>query len=140
MCINNYVIQGPSFQSLAISTRALLTYNMTENERTVLSDLNINLKKLHKKTYDQLPNKDGIPIRPRDQRQVINIRRRVWKAKVLKCSSLPHLRCRKRAPSSFRNRFGIKADRHRNQVNQPHVFSSHVIYKLPPCTLEALHA
>lgn len=101
-----------------MSTRATLhqietlTYNVTENEREVLSDLSSKLKELYANSYDKLPNKDGLALRPRDQRQVINMRRRVWKAKVLlKCSSLPHLRRRKRIPCSFRNRFGTKADR-----------------------------
>ena len=127
---NNYVInfvmydsffmQGPPLQALARSTRALLhqietlTYTVTENERQVLLDLNDNLKQLYGTTYDKLPKKDGIALRPLDQRQVINKRRRVWKAKVLmKSSSLPHIRSKKRAPSSFRNCYGIKADRHR---------------------------
>lgn len=101
-----------------MSTRAVLhqietlTYNITKNEKDVLADLNKKLRELYSSTYSRLPHKDGLALRPRDQRQVINMRRRVWKAKVLlKCSSLPHLRRgKKRAPSSFRNRVGIKAD------------------------------
>ena len=61
--------------------------------------------------YRRMPNKEGIVLQPQGQRQVINMRWRVWKAKAaLRCSSLPSLRCKKRAPCSYRNRFGIKAD------------------------------
>lgn len=108
-----------------MTTRAVLhqletlTYNITEEEKDILTDVNERLREIYSNFYRRMPNKEGIVLRPRDQRQVINMRRRVWKAKaVLRCSSLPSLRRRKRALSSYRNRFGIKADRLRraNQV------------------------
>ena len=70
------LFQGPSLQTLAMSTRAVLhqietlTYNITENEKEVLTDLNSSLRKLYSSTYNRLPNKDGLALRPRDQRQV----------------------------------------------------------------------
>ncbi len=102
-----------------MSTRAVLhqletlTYNVTEDEKDTLADVNEKLRELYSAFYRRMPNKEGLVLRPRDQRQVINMRRRVWKAKValLRCSSLPPWRRKKRAPSSYRNRFGIKADR-----------------------------
>ena len=101
-----------------MSTRAVLhqletlTYNVTENEKETLVDVNHKLKDLYCTFYERMPHKEGLILRPPDQRQIINTRRRVGKAKVaLKCSSLPYWRSRKRAPSSYRNRFGAKADR-----------------------------
>ena len=97
-----------------------LTYNVTEEEKDILTDVNEKFRELYSNFYRRMPNKEGIVLvlRPRDQLQVINMRRRVWKAKaVLRCSSLPSQRRKKRAPSSYRNRFGIKADRLR-RVNQ----------------------
>ena len=117
-----------------MSTRAVLhqietlTYNITEKEKDILSDLDRSLRDLYSRTYCKLPNKDGLSLRPRDQRQVVNIRRRVWKAKVLlKCSSLPPLKRKKRTMSSIRNRFGSKADRLR-QINQVSFSSSARMY------------
>ena len=105
-------------QALAMTTRAVLhqienlTYNVTEEERDTLTDVNEKLKDIYSEFYRRMPHKEGLVLRPRDQRQVINMRRRVWKARaVLNCSSLPPWRRKKRAPSSYRNRFGIKADR-----------------------------
>lgn len=107
-----------------MSARSLLhqieTITYIMNEKEVLTDLNQSLKELYSSVQNKVPNKDGLVLRPRDQRQVINKRRRVWKAKaLLKYSSLPGTRRRKRAPSSIRNRFGIKADKMRQalQVN-----------------------
>ena len=92
-------MQGPSVQLLAMTTRAALhqletlTYNVTEEEKDILSEVN---EKLYSEFYRRMPNKEGLVLRPRNQRQVINMRRRVWKAKaVLRCSSLPSLRHKK---------------------------------------------
>ena len=95
-----------------------LTYNVTEEEKGILTEVNEKLREIYSEFYRRMPNKEGIVLRPRNQRQVINMRRRVWKAKaVLRCSSLPSWRRKKRAPCSYRNRFGIKADRLR-KANQ----------------------
>ena len=117
-------MQGPSVQLLAMTTRAALhqletlTYNVTEEEKDILSEVNEKLREIYSEFYRRMPNKEGLVLRPRNQRQVINMRRRVWKAKaVLKCSSLPSWRHKKRAPCSYRNCFGIKADRLR-KANQ----------------------
>ena len=117
-------MQGPSVQLLAMTIRAALhqletlTYNVTEEEKGILTEVNEKLREIYSEFYRRMPNKEGIVLRPRNQRQVINMQRRVWKAKaVLRCSSLPSWRRKKRAPCSYRNRFGIKADRLR-KANQ----------------------
>lgn len=149
-------LQGPSVQVLGMTARATLhqietlTYNITEKK--ILADLSANLKELYSNTYRLLPHKDGLVLRPRDQRQVTNMRRRVWKAKtLLKCSSLSYTKRKKRLPSSFRNRFGIKADRLRraNQVNYTfypplypicmHLSNNCLCVRLPNCRT-CLHA
>ena len=87
-----------------------LTYNVTEKEKDIFTEVNGKLREICSEFYRRMPNKEGIVLRPQDQQQVINMRRRVWKAKaVLRCSSLPSWRHKKQAPCSYRNRFGIKA-------------------------------
>ena len=72
-----------------------LTYNVTEKEKDILTEVNGKLREIYSEFYRRMPNKEGIVLRPRDQRQVINMQRRVWKAKaVLRCSSLPSWRHR----------------------------------------------
>ena len=82
-------MQGPSVQVLAMTTRAALyqletlTYNVTEEEKGILTEVNKKLREIYSEFYRRMPNKEGIVLRPRGQRQVINMRRRVWKAKLL---------------------------------------------------------
>jgi len=110
-------LQEPSATLLAMKTRTTLhrletlTYCATNDTKHIFADVNQKLENLYSEVYKQLPATDGLVLRPRDQKQVVNTRRRVWKAKVtLHCSALkPHKR--KKKPCSYRNRFGIKADR-----------------------------
>ena len=103
-----------------------LTYSVTEKEKDTLIDVNEKLREVYTKFYKRMPNREGIILRPRDQCQVINMRRRVWKAKeVLRCSSLPSWRQKKRAPYTYRSRFGIKADRLRRINKDTHVSPLH---------------
>ena len=78
-------MQGSSVQVLSMSTRAVLcqienlTYNVTDNEKEILADIREKLADVHSKFYARMPRKEGLIIRPQDQRQIVNIRRRVWK-------------------------------------------------------------
>ena len=108
-----------------MSTRATLhqletlTYNVTEEEKDVLADVNVHLKQILSSFYSKMPHKDGIVLRSHDRNQIINMRRRVWKAKAtLRCSSLPSWKRKRQLPYTYRNRFGVRADRLRraNQV------------------------
>ena len=66
-----------------------LSYCATNDTKLIFADTNEKLENLYSELYKQLPATDGLVLRPRDQKQVVNARCRVWKAKVtLNCSSL----------------------------------------------------
>ena len=64
-------MQGPSVQVLAMTTRAALhqletlTYNVTEEEKGILTEVNKKLREIYSEFYRRMPNKEGIVLRPR---------------------------------------------------------------------------
>ena len=100
---------------LAMKTRAnlqrlqSLTYNVDQENAKLLADMNSHLVKLYDDVYQQLPHKDGIALRTRQQCNIATIRRKVQKVSV-KYSALTRAKSKK-MPSNIRKRYGQKADR-----------------------------
>jgi len=117
-----FIIKCRNHQQLFLQCKVLatlhrletLTYCATNDTKHVFDDVSEKLENIYSDTYKKLPATDGLVLRPQDQRQVINARCRIWKAKItLHCSALKSLGRKK--PCSYRNRFGIKVDRLRKE-------------------------
>lgn len=94
-----------------------LTYDVTEEQYDILDQLHSGMKQLMSNFREHLPHKEGLLVRPEVQNRATTVYNKKKSKRISKLIQRASAG-RKRMPASFRNRIGIKANKHKKAYYQ----------------------